>query len=56
MVNKLYKRVLAGETVTTFDKEVYNTLCEMLNKKNVDYVSGDIDPNYPNEPYYVELN
>lgn len=52
----LYNRVLSGETVTTYEKEIYDTLCKMLSENNVDFISGDIDPSYPDEPYYIELN
>lgn len=52
----LYNRVLAGEMVTTYEKEVYDELCKKLTENGIDFVSGDVDPLYPEEPYYVELN
>jgi len=53
---ELIDKVLSGEQVTTHDQNTYEKLCKQLDDIGVDYVSGDIDPFYPDEPYYVELN
>ena len=60
VINKFYNRVINGETVlldnTIENKIIYSAVCDMLQENNKDFVSGDIDPNYPDEQYYIELN
>jgi hypothetical protein len=56
LIDELHDKILAGEQVTTNDKGIYEKLCKALDEDGVDYVSGDIDPHYPDEPYYIELN
>lgn len=55
-IEELYEMILSGETVTTHDENIYKELSEKLSTNGVDFVSGDIDPMFPDEPYYIELN
>lgn len=54
LLKKLYDEVLDGETVLLEDENIYNNLCDMLQKDKVDFVSGE--PDQEGEKYYIELN